>query len=140
MSTPVRLSYLPSHARALGIGSLLGSAVSPEKIWEGNFAAAAVAFALFTALGYWLARTLLKVVVHQKGVVVWAWRELEWTNVSAAAVSSTGLRLEPRQARSMELPRAVVEDPAFRDAIRAWLSSDNPVRRAMEQYYELRSW
>jgi hypothetical protein len=38
------------------------------------------------------------------------------------------------------LPRAVAEDPAFREAIRAWLSAENPVRRAMEQYYELRTW
>jgi hypothetical protein len=140
MSEPARLSYPVPHVRALAIGSVWGVAMSIEKVWEGSFIAALVALILFCGLGYWLTRVLLSTVVHSKGFIVWGWREIEWSEVRLATVVPSGLRVELRNARPAALSRAVVQDPAFREAIRVWLSTEHPVRRAMEQYYELRTW
>jgi hypothetical protein len=140
MTEPLALSYPTPRVRALIIGGLWGTAMSLEKVWQASFVPAAVALALFTGLGYGLVRMLLKTVATAKGFVIWGFREFEWVDVAKAAVLPKGLQLELRNARPAMLPRSVIEDPAFRDAIRVWLSTEHPVRRAMEQYYELRTW
>lgn len=114
--------------------------MSLEKVFQASFVPAAVALLLFSALGYGLVRVLLKTVANPRGFVIWGFREVEWGEVSKAVVVPKGLRLELRAARPATLPRAVVEDPAFREAIRAWLSVEHPARRAMEQHYELSTW
>jgi hypothetical protein len=81
---------------------------------------------------YLTARLLLKTAVHSAGFEHNGWKHVEWADVADAVVERGPLHLTLRGGERAALPAAVLDDPRFADCVRGWLSTEHPVRRAVE--------